>query len=219
MTQYAQALAVCQTLHDAGLWISLHEGDVLRVGPTPVARQHPELLAQVRAHKADLLAILRETLAYQVLGDAPGYFETETCSECQQPSFVVTAPRRVAVHRTLDGSAVCPGAIRAQEAMAQTLMTRFIAERCVQRPGAALTWMALRGAVEGWAREQGWLLPPRPYLIAWMDAHYKRLSTDDVYASWQGLTFTLEEWFGEDEPTASVATTARGQQRKAVLKA
>ena len=59
--------------------------------------------------------------------------------------------------------------------------------------------MALRGGLEGWAREQGWLLPPRPYLIAWMDAHYQRVSKDEAYPSWAGLTFTLEEWFGEDD--------------------
>jgi hypothetical protein len=111
---------------------------------------------------------------------------------------------------------VCPAAIEAQQAVATTLMTRYITQRCVQRLGSVLTWMALRGGLEGWAREQGWLLPPRPYLIAWMDAHYKRVSKDEAYPSWAGLTFTLEEWFGDDEdPTPATSD----QPRRTVLTA
>ena len=135
---------------------------------------------------------------------------------CQQLAFVVLAPQRLAIHRTPDGTAVCPGAIQAQRAVAQTLLTRYISQRCVQRAGSVLTWMALRGGLEGWAREQGWLLPPRPYLIAWMDAHYKRMSKDEAYPSWAGLTFTLEEWLGDDEdPTPATAD----QPRRTVLTA
>jgi hypothetical protein len=105
---------------------------------------------------------------------------------------------------------------RAQEAAAQTLLTRYISQRCLQRAGSVLTWMALRGGLESWAREQGWLLPPRPYLLAWMDAHYKRVSKDDAYPSWAGLTFTLEEWLGDDEdPTPATVD----QPRRTVLKA
>ena len=113
----------------------------------------------------------------------------------------------------------CPGAVAAQEAVAQTLMARFLPERCVHRPGAVLTWMALRGGLEGWAREQGWLLPPRPYLLAWMDAHYTRFSKDEVYASWQGLTFAVHEWLGDDDEVPAAPGASQDQRPKVVLKA
>jgi len=200
-------LAVCHQLAEAGLWLKLKGDDGLSVGPTALVQEHPRLLEKVRVQKTALLALLRESLAYQALGatpDTPGHFELETCPDCQQPSFVVTAPRRLAVHRTVDGSAVCPGAIRAQEDVAHLLLQRYIVERCVQRPGAVLSWMALRGGMEGWAREQSLLLPPRQYLIAWMDTHYDRMGKDETYPSWRGLSFTLEEWLGEEESPAAV---------------
>jgi hypothetical protein len=109
--------------------------------------------------------------------------------------------------------------VAAQEAVAQTLMARFLPERCVHRPGAVLTWMALRGGLEGWAREQGWLLPPRPYLLAWMDAHYTRFSKDEVYASWQGLTFAVHEWLGDDDEVPAAPGASQDQRPKVVLKA
>src|SRR5262249_878920 len=133
-----------------------------------------------------------------------------------------TEPRRLAMHRTADGTTVCPGAIRAQEAVAHTLMQRFIAERCVPRPGAILTWMALRGALEGWALEHSLFLPPRPYLLAWMDRHYTRVSSDDTYPRWQGLTFTLQEWLGEDEdntPQGSLPAVSSATKKAVVLRA
>jgi hypothetical protein len=222
MAEYAETLALCRALYDAGLWLRVADNDLLSVGPTPVARQHPELLTQLRRHKPTILAILRETLAYQVLTETTlpaEHFVTEICPECHQPSLVVAAPRRLAMHRMPDGTAVCPGAARAQNAAAQTVMVRFLAERCVQRPGAALTWIALRGALESWACEVSWLLPPRPYLIAWMDAHYTRLSSDEVYASWKGLTFTLREWLGEDEPVPAGTMPTHGPKPKPVLRA
>jgi hypothetical protein len=200
-------LAVCHQLAEAGLWLKLKGDDGLSVGPTALVQEHPRLLEKVRAQKTALLALLRESLAYQTLGttpDTPGHFELETCPVCQQPSFVVTAPRRLAVHRTVDGSAVCPGAIRAQEEAAHLVVQHYIAQRCVQRPGSVLSWMALRGGIEGWAREQSLLLPPRQYLIAWMDAHYERMGKDETYPSWKGLTFTVEEWFGEEEDPSPV---------------
>jgi hypothetical protein len=199
-------LAVCHQLAEAGLWLKLKGEDGLSVGPTALVHQHPQLLEKVRAQKTALLALLRESLAYQTLGttpDAPGHFELETCPDCQQPSFVVTAPRRLAVHRTVDGTAVCPGAIHAQEEAAHLVLQRYVLERCVQRPGSVLSWMALRGGIEGWAREQSLLLPPRQYLIGWMDTHYERLGKDETYPNWKGLTFTVEEWFGEDEDPAA----------------
>jgi hypothetical protein len=221
MTPYADTLAVCQALHTAGLWLMLQGEDGLRVGPTVVARNHPELLAQVRLHKPLLLQILRESLAYQVFSDGTGHFELETCPVCQQPSFVVTAPRRLAVHRTPDGTAVCPGAVRAQEDVAHSLLQRYIVERCVHRPSSVLTWMALRGGIESWARQQSLLLPPRQYLIAWMDAHYDRMGKDETYPSWRGLSFTVEEWLGEDEdaPAGVTDIPAESQRPQPILRA
>ena len=207
-TVHDEALAVCKALGQAGIWLELHpETQGLVLGPTVTVQAHPELLQQVREQKTRIIQVLQETLAYEVVTTpTSGRFQVETCPACQHPSFVVLAPRRLAVHRSADGHAVCPGAIAAQEAVAQTLMPRFITERCVSRPGSILTWMALRGGIEGWAREQGWLLPPRPYLLAWMDAHYTRFSQDEVYASWQGLTFALREWLGEDAATSTAPT-------------
>jgi hypothetical protein len=48
-----------------------------------------------------------------------------------------------------------------------------------------------------------------------MDAYYPRLSKDEVYASWQGLTFTLREWLGEEEDVPH----AHERRRKPMLKA
>jgi hypothetical protein len=218
--KYDDAIALCHQLAQADIWIELHpETQTLLLGPTARVQAYPALLRAAKTHKALLLETLQQTLACEVVSTPEaGRFQVETCPTCQQTTFVILAPRRLAVHRTVDGTAVCPGAAQAQEAVAETLMTRFITQRCLPRPGASLTWMALRGALEGWAREQGWLLPPRPYLLAWMDAHYTRLSPDPVYASWQGLTFTLEEWFGEEEAVPVAAPPAR-RSTKLVVKA
>jgi hypothetical protein len=223
-SQFSSPLALCHALQEAGLWLSLRDQETLVVGPTAVARQHPDLLDQVRVHKPALMAVLRETLAYEVLGahaGTEGTFTTDICPACQQPSWIITPPRRLAVHRTPDGTAVCPGAIKAQEETAHVLMQAFIVHRCVQRPGSVLTWMALRGGLEGWACQQGLLLPPRPYLIAWMDQHYTRMGKDDTYPLWQGLTFSLEEWLGEDEGDTTPADTLStpAPRRKVVLTA
>jgi hypothetical protein len=59
MAEYAETLALCRALYDAGLWLRVADNDLLSVGPTPVARQHPELLTQLRRHKPTILAILR----------------------------------------------------------------------------------------------------------------------------------------------------------------
>jgi hypothetical protein len=212
------AIQTCQALARAKIWLELDpQTQTLIIGPTDRVQAHPELLQQVREQKPHILKALQETLAAEVLGTPDsGRFEAETCPECHHAVFVVLAPRRLAVHRTPNGQAVCPGAIQAHEAVAQTLLTRYIAQRCVQRPGSVLSWMALCGGLEGWAREQGWLLPPRPYLIAWMDAHYKRVSKDEAYPNWAGLTFTVEEWLGDDaDPTPAPSD----QPRRTVLKA
>jgi hypothetical protein len=212
------AIHICYALAQEGIWIELHpETQTLIIGPTERVQAHPELLQHVREQKAQILEALQEALAYQTLARPDtGRFEVDTCLVCHQLAFVILAPRRLAIHRTPDGTAVCPGAMMAQAEVAETLMTRYITQRCVPRPGPLLTWMALRGGLEGWSREQGWLLPPRPYLIAWMDAHYKRVSHDEAYPSWASLTFTLEEWFGADEDPPPAMSD---QPKRLVLKA
>jgi len=209
-TRFEEAIQVCDALARANIWLELHpETQTLVLGPTALVQAHPELLHRVREQKALILAALQETLAYEVVGSpGTGRFQVETCPVCQQPSFVVTAPRRLAVHRTPDGSAVCPGAIQAQERVTHALLQRYVLERCVQRAGSVLSWMALRGGIEGWAREQSFLLPPRQYLLAWMDTHYDRIGTDETYPSWRGLSFTVEEWLGETEDVPPVAAPA-----------
>jgi hypothetical protein len=78
-------------------------------------------------------------------------------------------------------------------------MQAFVIDRCVQRRLAVLTWHGLRGALEAWSRERGFLLPPRPYCLAWMDKHYGRVNHSDEYPRWSGLQLTLEEWGLEEE--------------------
>ena len=216
-----EAITVCKALAQAGIWLELHpETQTLVLGPTTQVQAHPALLQQVREQKPLILEALQETLASEVVSTPEASrFQVEGCQVCQQSVFIIAAPRRLAVHRTSGGTAVCPGAIQAQEAVAHTLMTQFITARCIPRPGASLTWMALRGGLEGWAREHGWLLPPRPYLLAWLDAHYTRLSPDAVYASWQGVTFTLHEWLGDDEAAPAPGAVAADRQPRRVLKA
>src|SRR5215510_6759066 len=128
---FDEAMQLCKALARAGIWIELHpETQTLVLGPTAHVQAHPALLQQVREQKSLILEVLQETLAYEVVASPnTGRFEVETCAVCQQPSFVVTAPRRLAVHRTTHGQGVCPGAVAAQETVAQTLMSRFIAER------------------------------------------------------------------------------------------
>ena len=216
------ALTVCKQLAAVGIWIDLDPvAQTLTVGPTPVVQAHPALLAQVRAHEPAILAALQATLVAEIVArpDA-GRFVLETCADCQQAVFVIAPPRRLAVHRTIDGRAVCPGAIRAQEATAHMLLQQFITGHCEHRPHAVLTWIALRGFLEDWARAEGWLLPPRPYVIAWLDAHYKRQSGDESYPSWQGLTFPVREWLGDDaEETVLTASTPTPARKKTLLRA
>ena len=222
-TEYAAPLALCQALQAAGLWLTLRDPDALVVGPTSIARQHPDLLEQIRTHKPVLLAMLRETLAYDVLGAHPGtegHFVTEVCDECHQSCWVITPPRRLALHRTVDGTVVCPGAVWAQEAIAHQLLSAFITTRCVQRDRSIVTWLSLRGALMSWASEQGVLLPPRPYLLTWLDQHYARMGTDAAYPSWQGLTFSVWEWLGDDEtPATPPGATPAATRRPVVLTA
>jgi len=78
-------------------------------------------------------------------------------------------------------------------------MQTFLDDRCTPRRGVVLSWYALRGALEAWCLERTFFLPPRPFLLAWLDAHFPRHG-DDERPMWEGLTLTLREW-GLDEAT------------------
>src|SRR5207244_8690537 len=70
--------------------------------------------------------------------------------------------------------------------------------RCIPRRMAVLTWYGLRGALEPWCHRRGWLLPPRPYLVAWLDSHYTRVDQSEELPRWAGLALTMEEWRSEE---------------------
>ncbi len=202
-------LQLCADLQTAGVWLYLHEGTgALIAGPQHLLQRQPDLLHGLRVHKAHITRLLEDSLAHGLFGvkyDDPR-FEREACPECQRSCYVITAPRRLEVHRLPDHTTVCPGSERAQALTADILMSAFVADRCVPRRLAVLTWTALRGALEAWSRERGFLLPPRGYCTAWLDTHYGRLGASEEYPRWQGLQLTLEEW-GLEEDTQAPETT------------
>lgn len=201
ISERTELLTLCSQLHDAGIWLSLNAEDALIVGPTALVKSHPELLADVRTHKPALLSLLQDCLAHGMYGreeDDPR-FAREACPDCGQMCLVVTPPRRIGVHRIPTGVATCPGSDRAQQVTADTIMSSFIADRCTDRRMSLITWYSLRGALEAWCLERSMLLPPRPFLIAWLDAHYTRHG-DIATPSWEGLTLTLLEWGLDDGP-------------------
>jgi len=199
VNQHDTVLALCHELARVGIWLYVDQEGALTAGPPMVVHQHPALLHQLRAHKAAIVQVLETCLAVEIFGTASTdtRFAREICPDCQRSCHVIFPPRRLEVHRAPDGQRVCPGSERAQAAVAQTILTAFIADRCVQRPQSVLTWYALRGALQAWCHQRGWLLPPRPTLLAWLDAHYERLGDDDV-PRWAGLTLTIEEWLGDE---------------------
>jgi hypothetical protein len=191
-------LTLCHDLEAVGIWLYLQNDTTLIAGPPELVRRRPDLLQQLRVHKAALVRLLEDCLAVDTCGTNADdtRFARELCPDCQQSCYVIYPPRRLAVHRTPDNQAVCPGSERAQVAVAQTVLTAFITDRCVQRPSSVLTWYSLRGALQAWCVQRGWLLPPRPALLAWLDAHYKQLGDADL-PRWAGLTLTIEEWLGD----------------------
>ena len=199
-------LQLCADLQAEGVWIYLSEAGNLIAGPERLLQTRPALLTNLRTHKAAITRLLEDSLVHQLFGskqDDPR-FEKETCPECEKTCYVITPPRRLEVHRWK--GQVCPGSERAQAATAEHLMTAFITDRCVPRKLAVLTWQALRGALEAWSRERGFLLPPRAYCSAWMDAHYGRMNASEEYPRWSGLQLTLEEWGLEEDGKAPVTT-------------
>lgn len=202
LSSHEVLLQLCDDLHKAGIYLSLSPTGTLIAGPTIQVKKHPRLLDGIRAHKAHLLHLLEDSLAYQLFGTNQDdtRFELETCPDCHQAVHVVTPPRRLAVHRTPYREDVCPGSARAQHACALQLLDAFLEDCAVPRRSAALTWTAFNGAFSAWSLRLGWLRPPRPYLIQAMDSRFPRLRDDgEERPIWSGLTLKLEEWYGEDE--------------------
>lgn len=221
MEAHQDALALCYRFQEVGLWLALRGEDGLLIGPPHLVTQYPMLVAQAKAHKALLLEVLRSALAYEAPAGQPGVFLREACASCGQQVEIILAPRRLAPHLGADGEP-CAGSERAQVLTAHTIMEAFIADRCVAWPGASLSWLALRGVVESWAGQQGIMLPPRDYLVQYLDAVYTRIGEDDTYPRWGGLTFTVKEWLGDDEGETSTpvsAPAAVSRKSRLVLKA
>lgn len=193
-------LTLCHDLEAAGVWLYLQDDTTLIAGPPELVGRRPDLLTRLRTHKGAILRLLQDSLVVDMFGTKADdvRFAREACPECGRACYVIYPPRRLEGHRLPDGITRCPGAERAQQACAHTILTAFIADRCVQRASSVLTWHSVRGALQAWCVERGWLLPPRPVLLAWLDAHYKRLG-DDHLPRWAGLTLTIEEWLGDDD--------------------
>jgi predicted NAD-dependent protein-ADP-ribosyltransferase YbiA (DUF1768 family) len=211
-------LQLCADLQKAGIYLSLSPTGTLIAGPTIQVKKHPRLLEGIRAHKAHLLHLIEDSLAYQLFGTNQDdkRFDTETCPECQQAVNVVTPPRRLALHRLPHGETVCPGSARAQHACAAQLLDAFLEDRAVPRRMAVLTWTSFEGNFRTWALERGWLRPPKPYLMHELDTRFERMQTDPERPMWQGLTLTQEQWYGEDEARPVVQEEAQAREPASV---
>ena len=207
-------LQLCADLQRAGIYLSLSPTGTLIAGPTIQVKKHPRLLDGIRAHKEHLLHLIEDSLAYQLFGTNHDdkRFDTETCPECQQAVYVVTPPRRLALHRLPHGETVCPGSARAQHACAAQLLDAFLEDRAVPRRLAVLTWTSFEGAFRTWLAERGFLRPPRPYILAEMDTRFERFGDDPERPMWQGLTLTQEQWYGEDEARPVVQNEAQERE-------
>jgi hypothetical protein len=192
-------LTLCHDLEAAGIWLYLKDDTTLIAGPPELVRRSPALLTRLRTHKDAIMRLLQDCLAveiFEVEAEDPR-FVRETCPECERSCLVIHPPRRLEVHCLPDSVTLCPGAERAQQACVETILTAFIADRCVEQRMSVLSWYGLRGALLAWCQRRGWLLPPRPYLIAWMSAHYPCHGTEEDRPAWSGLTLRAEEWLGE----------------------
>jgi hypothetical protein len=200
--QHTALLALCHNLEQAGIWLYLNDQGGLIAGPTALVGTHPQLLHELRQHKEAIIRLLEDSLEHALFGqhrDDPR-FTRDTCPDCHQDVYVITSPRRLAVHR-LAGNTVCPGSNRAQSSAADHIMTAFVMDRCHRNAQVVSTWHGLRGALEAWCLQREFFLPPRPFLLAWLDEHFTRLATNEDIPRWRGLGLKLEEWLGEDDET------------------
>jgi hypothetical protein len=200
-------LTLCHELQDAGIWLYLDQEDALIAGPPPLLHEHPVLLDRLREQKSVLIRLLQDCLVMDIFcaGREDARFAREICPECQRSCLIIQPRRRLEAHRLPDGQTVCPGSERAQHATAHTIMQAFVVDRCVQRPQSVLTWYGVRGALTAWCRDRAWLLPPRLYIVAWLDSHYRRLGDNDELLRWAGLTLTIEEWLGDENTSLKKA--------------
>lgn len=192
-------LTLCHALEAAGMWLYLQDATTLIAGPPELVHRRPDLLTQLRTHKDAILRLLQDNLAVDIFAtqsDDPR-FAREICPDCQRSCLIIHPPRRLEVHRLPDGVTLCPGSERAQQACAQTILTAFITDCCVERTMSGLTWYGLRGALQAWCQRRGWLLPPRTYVIAWMSQHYPSHGREEDRPAWSGLTLRMEEWLGD----------------------
>jgi len=192
-------LALCHDLQALGIWLYLDKQEQLIAGPPKLVQKHPAVVPRIKAHKDLLRALMEDSLAQEIFGEHSddARFASDVCPECQQRFRILASPRRLMDHRTPDGLQVCPGSERAQQACVETIMQAFCEDCCVQRRMSMLTWISLRGALQAWCHRRGWFLPPRPYIIQWMDTQYTRVQEDDVSPVWAGLAITAQEWLGE----------------------
>lgn len=215
-------LGILDALSKVGIWVSLSDDETLIIGPEKAVADHPDLLVLVRSHKPAVIHAIKSMQAYAFFGrdTDDSRFETATCLECSQEVYVIASPRRLSVHRLIDGKTVCPGSERAQLATAEALLTAFIIDRCVPRPGAILTWTSLRAALLAWCAAREFWLPPPQYLQQWLGEHYtvgtmggKQNPLGPVY---EGLSLKQEEWLGDDEDIKAAAQQVQAAARAAV---
>jgi hypothetical protein len=146
-----------------------------------------------------IIRLLQDSLAVDIFGTAAddARFAREMCPECERSCYIIQPPRRLEVHRLPDGVTRCPGSERAQQACAQTILTAFIKDCCLDRRMSVLSWYGLRGALQAWCQRHGWLLPPRSYILQWMSSRYTEHGSDVERPAWSGLALPAEEWLGD----------------------
>ena len=151
------AINLCYALAQADIWIELHpETQALIIGPTDRVQAHPELLHQVREQKQHILEALQETLAYQSSrrqqwplsdGNLSGVPSTSLCDSRAEAPGSSIAPR-------MDGGLPCGH--DAQEAVAQTLLTRFMTNAvCNGRGRSSPGWPSVGGWKAGHGSKAG----------------------------------------------------------------
>jgi hypothetical protein len=195
----------------AGLWIARKaDGSGWQIGPKALMDQHPDLVAEARAQKTGLCALIEShpATALFTLPDDPAHGETEACAACGQTVYVIAGDngqgKRLGAHRLPDGRTVCTKSlvpVKPPVPQAVALLERFIAERCEPRPQALLTWYGFRGALMGYCLRHHLTMPQEDEIRAYMLAHYPlppgiRKHQGEAFA---GLVMKVSEWLGDDK--------------------
>jgi hypothetical protein len=209
MSDEKPILPLLHQLYAAGLWLQCKPDGTVIIGSAPLVAKHRDLVEQVRPYKDAISQFIAGLLVYQVLGDqgdAPRLAE-ETCPVCGQRVYVMaptdgvnTSTRRLSVHRQPDRKTVCPGGGRAATVEVAALLQAFIQDRCMERPGALLTWTSLWNAFKAWCEERRLLPLPAPEALQEaMNQRFHPVNKSQGTA-WGGLALQLREWWG-DQPT------------------